>query len=80
MDATGRTVAVPVDRAADATGDGVVDELPSGYIRRAKDAMPRQGRDFRWRMVMDYRHDRKVLLSDPIEDGVLRFTGAPNGS
>ncbi|GAA2976714.1 hypothetical protein [Kitasatospora sp. NPDC006786] len=41
--------------------------------------MPRQGRDFPWRMVMDYRHDRKVLLSDPIEDGVLRFTGAPDG-
>ncbi|MFF2747206.1 flavin-containing monooxygenase [Kitasatospora sp. NPDC058048] len=80
MDATGQTVAVPVDRAANATGDGVVDELSSGYIRRAKDAMPRQGRDFPWRMVMDYRHDRKVLLSDPIEDGVLRFTGAPDGS
>ncbi|MGW3183087.1 flavin-containing monooxygenase [Kitasatospora sp. NPDC001119] len=75
LDATGRTVAVPVDHAANATDEGVVDELTSGYIRRAKDVMPRQGREFPWRMVMDYHHDRKVLLSDPIEDGVLAFGG-----
>ncbi|MBO1413301.1 NAD(P)/FAD-dependent oxidoreductase [Streptomyces sp. FH025] len=80
MDETGRTVAVPVDRAANATDDGVVDELSSGYIQRAKGVMPRQGRDFPWRMVMDYRHDRKVLLSDPIEDGILEFRGAPGDS
>ncbi|MER7706382.1 NAD(P)/FAD-dependent oxidoreductase [Kitasatospora sp. NPDC097605] len=75
MDATGRTVAVPVGRATDATDAGVVDALSSGYVRRAKDIMPRQGRAFPWRMVMDYKHDRKVLLRDPIEDGVLRFSG-----
>ncbi|GAA2744162.1 NAD(P)/FAD-dependent oxidoreductase [Kitasatospora cinereorecta] len=79
LDTTGRTVAVPVDRAANATAAGVVDELSSGYIRRAKDIMPRQGRDFPWRMVMDYRHDRKVLLSDPIADGVLEFHGRLDG-
>ncbi|WP_345701316.1 NAD(P)/FAD-dependent oxidoreductase [Kitasatospora terrestris] len=73
LDTIGRTVAVPVDRGANATGDGVVDSLSSGYIQRAKHVMPRQGRDFPWRMVMDYKHDRKVLLSDPVDDGVLEF-------
>lgn len=66
---------ISVDGEARGTDDGVVDELSSGYIRRAKDIMPRQGRDFPWRMVMDYKHDKKVLLSDPIEDGILQFSG-----
>jgi hypothetical protein len=26
--------------------------------------------------VQDYRHDKKVLLSDPIDDGVLHFETA----
>ncbi|MER5638038.1 NAD(P)/FAD-dependent oxidoreductase [Kitasatospora sp. NPDC002227] len=73
MDRTGQAVAVPVDRGANATEAGVVDELSSGYIRRAKDIMPRQGRDFPWRMVMDYQHDKKVLLTEPVADGILEF-------
>ncbi|GGP76339.1 hypothetical protein [Streptomyces abikoensis] len=80
LQALGGTSISKVDRAANGTDDGVVDELSSGYIRRAKDIMPRQGRDFPWRMVMDYKHDKKVLLSDPIEDGILQFSGATAGT
>jgi cation diffusion facilitator CzcD-associated flavoprotein CzcO len=77
MEAHGQTVAVPVDRAGNRTTVGMVDELSSGYIQRAKDLMPRQGRDHPWHTVMDYRHDRKVLLHEPIDDGILEFATAP---
>jgi hypothetical protein len=27
-----------------------------------------------WRITQDYRFEKKVLLKEPIEDGVLRFS------
>jgi cation diffusion facilitator CzcD-associated flavoprotein CzcO len=74
LDTTGQAVATPVDHHANATEAGIVDDLSSGYVRRARGIMPRQGRDFPWRMVMDYQHDRKTLLTAPIADGILEFT------
>lgn len=71
MDATGQAVAVPVDRSGQGTAGAAIDEMSSGYIQRALGLLPRQGKDFPWRLVMDYKHDRQVLLNDPIEDGVL---------
>jgi monooxygenase len=80
MDETGTAVVVAPD-----AGDRVIDEtflsgksgeLSSGYLQRGAHLMPRQGREFPWKSVQDYRHDKKVLLSDPIEDGVLSFEAA----
>ncbi|BBH18554.1 putative FAD-containing monooxygenase MymA [Nocardioides baekrokdamisoli] len=71
MDATGHAVAVPVDRSGLGTAGAAIDEMSSGYIQRGLGMVPRQGKDFPWRLVMDYKHDRQVLLNDPIEDGVL---------
>ncbi|GHE76082.1 putative FAD-containing monooxygenase MymA [Amycolatopsis deserti] len=77
MDATHTEVVTPVDRGDNATDASVADgELTAGYILRAAGELPRQGRGFPWRMVMDYKHDRKVLLEDPIDDGILEFTPA----
>jgi monooxygenase len=76
MDATSMAVAMPVDHFGNANGDGIVDELSSGYIQRAKHVMPRQGREHPWHVLMDYKHDSQVLLTDPIEDGVLTFSPA----
>ena len=73
MDETGAVVAVPRDKHANANGDGIVDELSSGYVQRGKDVMPRQGREHPWRVQMDYQHDTEVLLHEPIADGILEF-------
>jgi monooxygenase len=73
LESRGLKVAMPVDRGNNALDHGLVDDLTSGYIQRAKDLMPRQGREFPWRNPMDYRHDRKVLLRGPIDDGILEF-------
>jgi cation diffusion facilitator CzcD-associated flavoprotein CzcO len=77
MDRTDTEVVTPVDRDANALDASVADgELTAGYILRAAGELPRQGRGFPWKMVMDYKHDRKVLLEDPIDDGILQFTPA----
>jgi cation diffusion facilitator CzcD-associated flavoprotein CzcO len=78
MDRTGKTVVVAADAGTNRTDESILSgELSSGYLQRGAHLMPRQGREFPWRAVQDYRHDKKVLLSDPIDDGVLTFAGAP---
>jgi hypothetical protein len=54
----------------------MLDSLQSGYVQRDKDAMPRQGRKLPWRVLMHYERDRRMLLKDPVDDGLLRFESA----
>ena len=77
MDETGATVAVAADASTQAIDESILSgELSSGYLQRGAHMLPRQGREFPWRSVQDYRHDKKALLSDPIDDGVLSFETA----
>jgi hypothetical protein len=48
----------------------------SGYVVRARDDMPRQGIEFPWQVHQDYVTDRRIMLKDPIADGVLRLVKA----
>jgi len=77
MAETGTTVVVATDTGTQATDESILSgELSSGYLQRGAPMMPRQGRTFPWRSVQDYRYDKKVLLSDPIDDGILTFESA----
>jgi cation diffusion facilitator CzcD-associated flavoprotein CzcO len=77
MDETGATVAVAGDASAQAIDESILSgELSSGYLQRGAHMLPRQGREFPWRSVQDYKHDKKALLSDPVDDGVLSFETA----
>jgi len=49
------------------------DQLHSGYVQRGNDALPRQGSKHPWKVLRHYEKDSKMLLEDPVEDGVLRF-------
>ncbi|MBL6752227.1 MAG: NAD(P)/FAD-dependent oxidoreductase [Nevskia sp.] len=55
------------------TDERIMDALQAGYVRRARDSMPRQGREFPWRVLHDYPRDRKLLLEGPILDEALEF-------
>ena len=55
-----------------------MDSLQSGYVRRNHKRIPRQGKALPWRVLMDYAHDRKVLLGDPVDDGILEWLQAPH--
>ena len=45
----------------------------SGYVQRAKDTLPRQGSKHPWKVLMHYGKDSKMLLEDPVDDGLLQF-------
>jgi monooxygenase len=61
--------------------DPSVERLPvvdftSGYFQRAFDRLPKQGSRPPWRFNQSYWQDRKLLLREPVDDGVLQFSGA----
>lgn len=76
MDQAGHAVVVPRDRDGQALPGGMLDALQSGYVQRAKDILPRQGKSGPWQVRMHYGQDKKMLLEDPIADGNLEFSTA----
>lgn len=76
MDENGHRVATPRDREESALDMGMLDQLQSGYVQRAKDVMPRQGSKNPWKVLMHYRQDAAMLLDEPVVDGLLEF-GSP---
>lgn len=73
MDDHGHTVATPRDMEDSALDVGMLDQLQSGYVQRAKETLPRQGSKAPWKVLMHYGRDRTMLLEDPIDDGLLQF-------
>ena len=63
----------PVDHGGNLTDTGMMDGFAPGYIARAKDRMPRQGRSGPWKVTMHYGKDKKMLTQDAVDDGSLRF-------
>ncbi|KRA32375.1 MULTISPECIES: flavin-containing monooxygenase [unclassified Nocardioides] len=76
MEENGHDIVVPVDSDDSALDDGIMDSLQSGYVQRAKDNMPRQGRHGAWKVLMHYGQDTRMMLEDPIDDGLLEFRRA----
>jgi monooxygenase len=73
MDANGIEVATPRDAEDCALDAGILDALQSGYVQRAKETQPRQGTKLPWRVLNHYERDSRMLLVEPIDDGVLHF-------
>ena len=76
MDEQKLRVFTPRAPQGEALDENILASLGSGYIRRADDILPRQGRDLPWRVLHNYERDRPMLLSDPIDDGRLEFVPA----
>lgn len=74
MDAKSLSVVVPRDHDGGAVNDGIFGSLRSGYVQRGGGLMPRQGRAAPWKVLMNYRLDRRLLLMDPVDDDSLEFT------
>jgi cation diffusion facilitator CzcD-associated flavoprotein CzcO len=80
MDANGYAVATPRDAGSCATNAGVLDDFQSGYVQRSKGMMPRQGSKLPWKILMHYEKDRRMLLKDPVDDGILSFARTTVGA
>jgi cation diffusion facilitator CzcD-associated flavoprotein CzcO len=55
-------------------------DFSSGYFQRAMHLLPRQAAEGPWKLFDRYADDRKRLLDQPVDDGVLVFSGGPIGS
>ncbi len=77
MDHKGYAKVVARDRGDNATEDTVLGGLNSGYIRRAADELPKQGKARPWKIVQDYVLDVPILRYAPLEDEALTFTPMP---
>jgi len=73
MDDNGHTVATPRDTENSALDIGMVDNLQSGYVQRAKDTFPRQGSKEPWKVLMHFGKDSKMLVEDSVDDGLMQF-------
>ena len=78
MDRKGYKVVIPRDFEDSASEDTVMGALTSGYIQRAADRLPRQGKRAPWVVVQNYLQEIPQLRHRPISDGVLEFDGKPS--
>ncbi len=53
-------------------------ELPSGYVHRAYEMLPRQGSDNPWKMHQNYLRDVRSLSLSPVNDGTMEFARHAN--
>ena len=51
-------------------------DLKSGYVLRAIDQFPRQGKRSPWRLHQNYTRDTALLRFGPVEDDALEFSAA----
>ena len=74
MDEKGYNEVLPQGDATQIEQDTVMGSLSSGYIARAADVMPKQGKSGPWRVTNNYLADRKALKKAGFEDSVLKFS------
>ncbi|MEL6487494.1 MAG: NAD(P)/FAD-dependent oxidoreductase, partial [Pseudomonadota bacterium] len=77
MRTTGTTVATPVltpEMEAKLEVEDVFEGFSSGYLARGKDINPKNAVSYPWRLNQEYVADRKLMASDPVDDGLLTFS------
>ena len=75
LESIGSTSATPRLRASDESmvARPWIEAFTPTYMTRAMDRFPRQGDREPWLNPHDYRHDRRIFLKDPLDDGVMTF-------
>jgi cation diffusion facilitator CzcD-associated flavoprotein CzcO len=72
MDRKGRDFCVPQNDDPSVHAETWLN-LPSGYIQRAADRMPKQGSKKPWKLYQNYLLDLLMFRFGNVDDGVLRF-------
>jgi len=74
MDHVGATRCVPRVGDADMPAEDWIKNFSSGYIQRKMHLLPKQGDRAPWTNTQNYLLDRKTILKEPVDDGVLEFS------
>ncbi|QTD55302.1 flavin-containing monooxygenase [Parasphingorhabdus cellanae] len=77
MDATSTRIANPV--LSEPVEEEELFDFSSGYIKRSINELPRNSTKMPWKLNQDYLFDKKILLKEPVDDGVIQFYG-PNSA
>lgn len=78
MDQQGYQTVVPVADPQQQSSDSLMGSaLTSGYVQRADQIMPRQGKTPEWQMQTSYYADRQLLRQSRFDEGVLQFERDP---
>ncbi len=75
MDATSTRIANPV--LSEKVEEEELFDFSSGYIKRSINELPRNSTKMPWKLNQDYLFDKKILLKEAVDDGVIQFYG-PN--
>jgi cation diffusion facilitator CzcD-associated flavoprotein CzcO len=78
MDRHGYARCTPQVNDPDLAEEPVID-FTSGYVRRALDALPRQGSKTPWRLHQNYVKDLSMMRYGRLDDGTMEFKAAPGG-
>jgi hypothetical protein len=79
MTATGTTECRPINNDPDMEPTPWLD-FSSGYVQRAMQRFPKQGKEAPWKVYQNYAKDLMAFRYGKIDDGVMRFakgTGIP---
>ena len=77
LQAQGKTTVVPVLDDPHQPATPWLD-FTSGYVLRAMQQFPKQGKRLPWKLYQNYLKDLLLLRYSRLEDGVLRFSKAPS--
>ncbi|MBS9425129.1 flavin-containing monooxygenase [Photorhabdus caribbeanensis] len=73
MDRRGAAIVTPHAEQGEMQEDEhIFGALRAGYVKRAKDLLPRQGYSSTWRVPHDYKKDKQVL-EQPVDDAALKW-------
>ena len=74
MEKNGYDEVIAKGDASEMEDDTVMGSLTSGYVARAIDVMPKQGKHAPWKVTNNYLADRKELRNASFNDDVLQFS------
>lgn len=75
MDKKGAVIANPHLGDPDMPRLPFVKDFSSGYFARSFDKLPKNGDRHPWRVLQDYAAEKKILTKEPVDDGVMMFSG-----
>jgi monooxygenase len=76
MDRKGAKIALPKLGDTNMPRLPFVSDFSSGYFARSFDSLPANGDRHPWRVLQDYKAEKKILTQEPIDDGVMVFGNA----